>query len=94
MAGVLGDRIGDERDGGGELDAGLLADLTADNAGCRCQGRSGGRLLLGIAVHRVEHRCIPQIGRDPHIGDRDETQPRILDPQLEHLGHDVLNAVC
>ena len=29
----------------------------------------------------------------PHVGDRDETEPRVLDPPLQHLGHDHLDAV-
>ncbi len=93
MSGVLGHGVGDELQGGRELDTRLLSHLATDHTRSRGQCCSGRGLLIGISEDRVEDRRLTKIRRDPHIGDGDETQPRILDPQFEHLGDDVLDAL-
>ena len=43
-----------------------------------------------VAEHGVEDRGLLQVAGDPDVGDRDEAEPRVLDPHLERLGdHDL-----
>ena len=78
---------------GRELHSQLLADLATDQPGRRGEG-DGRAGPVGVrAQHGVEHRRLPAVPRQPHIGHRDESEPGILDPPLQHLGHDHLDLV-
>ena len=46
-----------------------------------------------VAEDRVEDRRLLGVAGDPDVGDRDEPEPRVLDPPLEHLGDDHLDPV-
>ena len=74
-------------------DAGLLADLGADDA-LRALQRGGGVGARGVvAEHRVEHVGVLEVTGDAHVGDRDEPEARVLDPGVEHLRDDLLDAL-
>ena len=46
-----------------------------------------------VAEHGVENRRLVEVGGDPSIGNRDEAEPRVLDPPLQRLRHNDLDAV-
>ena len=71
----------------------LLADLGADQPLGRLQGRGRAGQLLVLAQHGVEDRGLLGVAGDADVGDGDEAEPRVLDPPLEHLGHDHLDPV-
>src|SRR5690606_16913521 len=91
--GRLGHRVQVELERGRQADARLLADLGADHAGRALQRGGRPRTLLVGAVDGVEDRGVLQVPRHPHVGDRDEAEPRVLDPRVDHLRDDHLDAV-
>ena len=92
-AAVSGSGVGDELERRREPDAGLLADLGAEHALGALQRRGGVRALLVGAEDGVEDRGLLQVAGDPGVGDGDEAEARVLDPDLERLGDDDLDAV-
>src|SRR5215472_9448454 len=68
---------------------GLAPDLGPDEPGRALQRGRGALLLLRRPVHGVVDRCLAQIVGDPGVGDRDEAEPGILHPALQHLGRDL-----
>ena len=98
LAGVLGQGVVEELDARRVPHAELLGDLGADQTLGRLQrgSRAGevlGALVRGQAQDRVEDRGLLGVAGDPDVGDRDEPEPRVLDPPLEHLGDDHLDPV-
>ena len=94
---VLDQRVVDELDAGHVPYPELLADLGADHPLGRLE-RSSGTGQVGLATpvegqHGVEDRGLLGVSGDPDVGDRDEPEPRVLDPALEHLRRDDLDPV-
>jgi len=87
-------RVQDELERRREPDADLLADLGAQHAlrALERGGRSGACFV--VAEHGVEHRRVLQVAGHPRVRHRDEAEPRVLDPGVQHLGHDLLDPVC
>src|SRR5688500_1103769 len=83
-------RVGLEVELGRPLEAGLAADggLQRDPG----LAQRGKHLLVALlALERVvEHLGVPEIGVDPDVGDRDELEPRIVDP-FELVAEDLLD---
>ena len=46
---------------------------------------------VALAEHGIEDRCLLGVAGEPDVGDRDEPEPRILDPPFEHVRHDHLD---
>ena len=71
----------------------LLAHLAPDEPLGTFEGRRGRDALLVVPEHRVEDRGVLGVPGDPDVGDRDEAEAGVLDPALQHLGDDHLDAV-
>src|SRR5215468_4450751 len=89
LARALGQGVADELKRRRMPQAGLAPNLGPDEPGRALQRGRGGRLLLGRPVYRVVDRRLAQVARDPDVGDRDEAEPRVFHPALQHLGHDL-----
>src|SRR5690606_32289917 len=81
-----------ELQGGREPDPRLLADLGADDPLGALERRGSPFTLLVVAVDRVEHRGVLQVTGHAYVGDGHEPETRVLDPGVEHLRHDDLDA--
>jgi hypothetical protein len=71
----------------------LSAHLRADQPGRAAQRRRRVVDGVGVTQHGVEHGGLLGVAGHPHVGDGHEPQPRVLDPPLQHLGDDHLDAV-
>jgi hypothetical protein len=88
-AGGLRHDVRDEGQGRGVADPGLPTDLAAQHAlGALERRRAVGASDL-VAEHRVEERGLPQVGREPRVGDGHHAEARVLDLLVEGLGHDL-----
>src|SRR5216684_3396073 len=81
--------VADEGQRRGVPQPGLAPDLRPDEPGGALQRGRGARLLVRRAVHGVVDRRLAQVTGELGVGDRHEAQPGILDPALQHLGHDL-----
>ena len=54
---------------------------------------SGPGSLLVASINGVENRGVLAIAGEANIGDRHETEPRILDFFIERAGHDLFNLI-
>src|SRR5690606_4563373 len=92
LAGGVGHPVEHESQRRGELHTGARAHLRAQHSlGLVETGGSGRVIRLGVeglAHDRVVHRGLAQITGDLRVGDRHETQPRVLDFVLDRGGHD------
>jgi hypothetical protein len=75
-------------------DAGLLAHLGADDPLRALQRGGGVGARRVVAEHRVEHVGVLEVTGDAHVGHGDEPEPRVLDPGVEHLRDDLLDALA
>jgi hypothetical protein len=93
MAGALRDDVQLERKRRHQPHPELLADLGPQHPLGRLQ-RGRGRSLLGLLTEDgVVDRGVLAVAREPYVGHGDEPETRVLDPPLEHLGHDHLDPV-
>ena len=93
VAGVLGQRVVDERQRRHVPHAELLADLGAEHALGRLERGRGADQVALLTEDGVEDRGLLRVSGEPDVGDGDEAEPRVLDPPLQHLGHDHLDPV-
>src|SRR5699024_2871510 len=91
-AGVLGDRVGDELEGGGQADTGLAAHLAAEHPGGALERGGGALALLVGAEDGVEDGGVLEVAGDAHVGDRHEAETRVLDPGGWEGGDEDLDA--
>ena len=89
MLGALGQGVAHEGQRGGVPQPGLAAHLGPDQPGGAGERGSGVGLFLRRPVDGVVDRRLPQVAGEPRLGDRHETEPGVLDPPLQHLGHDL-----
>src|SRR5262245_64328373 len=93
MRRALREGVGDEVERRGEPDADALADSRTDPALVQLEDLLGGLPLLVGAEDRVEHRGLLKVAGDSAVGDGDEAETLVLEPELEVLSDDDLDPV-
>src|SRR5580693_6164205 len=91
--GRVRDHVGDELERRGMAQAELASHLGPDDAGRTVQGQRRVRPFGVGPVHRVEHLGLAEVVGQPGLGDGDEAEPRVLDPQLQHFRDDLADPV-
>src|SRR5690606_28776601 len=94
LGGGGGHRVGGELQGGGEPQAELATHLGADESARGGERGRGVPLLALVAEHGVVDGGVLEVTGHPDLGHRDEAEPRVLDPGLEHRRDDLLDAVA
>src|SRR5450631_1273527 len=85
--------VRDELQGWRQPDADDFAHCRAELALARLESHLSLSAFVLATEHGVEDRRILQIAGHPHVGDRDEAQSLVLDPVLQRLGDEHLDAV-
>src|ERR1700690_2728698 len=87
------DHFGDELQGRGMAQADLASHLGPDDASRTVQRQRRVRPFGVGPVHRVEHLGLAEVVGQPGLGDVDKTEPRVLDPPLQHYRDDLADPV-